>query len=118
MKRLVNNEEGLRTALKITETLFGGNINELSANELKEGLYDAPKTEIPSGNDLTDVLILAGIAKSKREARELINNNSIMINGVKVNDPTMIINKNDAIDQELTVIKKGKKYYYVVTFKE
>ena len=113
---LVHKEEGLMTALKITETLFGGNINELSANELKEGLYDAPKTEITSGNDLTDVLILAGIAKSKREARELINNNSIMINGVKVNDPTMIINKADAIDQELTVIKKGKKYYYVVTF--
>ena len=116
MTLLVHNEEGLMTALKITETLFGGNINELSANELKEGLYDAPKTEITSGNDLTDVLILAGIAKSKREARELINNNSIMINGVKVNDPTMIINKADAIDQELTVIKKGKKYYYVVTF--
>ncbi len=116
MTLLVHNEEGLMTALKITETLFGGNINELSANELKEGLYDAPKTEITSGNDLTDVLILAGIAKSKREARELINNNSIMINGVKVNDPTMIINKADAIDQELTVIKKGKKYYYVVIF--
>lgn len=116
MTLLVHNEEGLMTALKITETLFGGNINELSANELKEGLYDAPKTEITSGNDLTDVLILAGIAKSKREARELINNNSIMINGIKVNDPAMIINKADAIDQELTVIKKGKKYYYVVTF--
>lgn len=116
MTQLVHNEEGLRTALKITETLFGGNISELSANELKEGLYDAPKTEITSGNDLTDVLILAGIAKSKREARELINNNSIMINGIKVNDPTMIINKADAIDQELTVIKKSKKYYYVVTF--
>ena len=116
MTLLVHNEEGLRTALKITETLFGGNINELSANELKEVLYDAPKTEITSGNDLTDVLILAGIAKSKREARELINNNSIMINGIKVNDPAMIINKAEAIDQELTVIKKGKKYYYVVTF--
>lgn len=113
---LVHEEEGLKTALKITDTLFGGDISQLSASELKDGLYDAPKTEVESGHDLTEILILAKIAESKRAARELINNNSITVNGIKVNDPSMIIKKEDAIDQELTVIKKGKKYYYVISF--
>ncbi|MEA5026259.1 MAG: tyrosine--tRNA ligase [Erysipelotrichaceae bacterium] len=114
---LLHGGEGLASALKITNTLFGGDISELSAKELQEGLYDAPKTAVDDGLELTEVLISAKIAGSKREARELINNNSIMVNGQKVTDPGLAIRKADAKDQELTIIKKGKKNYFVITFK-
>ncbi|MPN53913.1 Tyrosine--tRNA ligase [bioreactor metagenome] len=80
-------------------------------------MYDAPKTAVDDGLELTEVLISAKIAGSKREARELINNNSIMVNGQKVTDPGLAIRKADAKDQELTIIKKGKKNYFVITFK-
>ncbi|MDD2591682.1 MAG: tyrosine--tRNA ligase [Erysipelotrichaceae bacterium] len=114
---LVFDQSGLDKALKITETLFGGDIRSLSSSELKDGLYDAPKTVLSEDCELTDLLLLTNIAKSKREARELINNNSISVNGLKINEPTTMIKKEDAIDKELTVIKKGKKYYYIVEFK-
>ena len=113
---LVHHEEGLAIAHKITATLFGGSLKDLSVTELKEGLYDAPKYNVDNEMELTDVLIAAKIASSKREARELINNNSIMINGDKVNDPAFKIKKADAFDQEFTIIKKGKKNYFVINF--
>ena len=118
LTEVVHGREGLEKALKITETLFGGDLRSLSAKELKEGLYDAPKSEVEEGLTLTDVLVSSGIAKSKREARELINGNSIALNGEKVKDTELLINKDLAIENELVVIKKGKKSYTVVTFKD
>ncbi|MBR2684965.1 MAG: tyrosine--tRNA ligase [Erysipelotrichaceae bacterium] len=118
LTELVHGKDGLANALKITETLFGGDLRSLSAKELKEGLFDAPKVEVEEGLTLTDVLVTSGIAKSKREARELINGNSIALNGEKVKDTELPINKEVAIENELVVIKKGKKSYTVVTFKD
>lgn len=118
LTELVHGKDGLANALKITETLFGGDLRSLSAKELKEGLFDAPKVEVEEGLTLTDVLVTSGIAKSKREARELINGNSIALNGEKVKDTELVINKDLAIENELVVIKKGKKSYTVVTFKD
>lgn len=116
LTELVHGKEGLASAEKITATLFGGDIKSLSVKELLEGLYDAPKTKIESGINLTDCLVTAHIASSKREARELIKNNSISINGEKVNDSEYILTEDNAIDQKIYVIRKGKKNYHVVTF--
>ena len=112
----LHGEEGYNQAVKITETLFGGDIRELSIDELKDGLSDAPHTVIEDGLNICDVLVAAGVCKSKREARDLVKGNSIAINGVKVNDIDFTINKNDAFNQELTIIKKGKKFWFVCEF--
>ena len=67
--------------------------------------------EIEEGN-IVDVLTKAGIFKSKREARELISGNALSLNNKKINDLEYIITKKDVIDN-LIVIKKGKKTYYL-----
>ncbi len=113
---LVHGEEGLEKAKKITATLFGGDIRSLSAEEIKEGLYDAEKAVIVENSSLTDALVSAGIAKSKREARELISGNSISVNGEKVTDSEFVLNRAMAIDSEMVVIRKGKKNWHVLTF--
>ena len=112
----LHGEEGYKQALKITETLFKGDIRELTVDELKEGLKDAPQTTIADGLNITDVLVQAGVCKSKREARDLVTGNSIAINGVKVNSIDFTINKADGFNQELCIIKKGKKFWFVCHF--
>ena len=102
--------------MKIAQTFFGGDIRELSVDELKQGVKDFPTTKIEEGTTLVDALITAKIASSKREARELINGNSIMVNGEKVKDPAFELKKADAFNEELTVIKKGKKNWFVLNF--
>lgn len=112
----LHGEEGYKEALKITDTLFGGDIRELSTKELKDGLKDAPHTKIADGTNICDVLVACGACKSKREARDLIKGNSIAVNGEKISDFEYVIAKKDAFDKELTIIKKGRKNWFVLEF--
>ena len=64
--------------------------------------------------NIIELLVLTGICSSKREAREFVSNNSISINGDKVNDLDFIIKKENAIVDNYTIIRKGKKKYFVI----
>ena len=107
----LHGEEEYLKAVKISEALFNENITSLSAKEIEEALKDVAHVEIEEGN-IADVLTKAGIFKSKREARELISGNALSLNNKKINDLEYIITKKDVIDN-LIVIKKGKKTYYL-----
>ena len=115
---LVHGEAEFANALKITNTFFNGDIRELNGKQIKQGLESAPTTTIANNTLLIDALIQIKAAKSKREARELINNNSVAVNGEKRKDLDFVLSKKDAFDQELTVIKKGKKNWFVVLFED
>ena len=112
----LHGEDGYKEALKITETLFGGDIRELSVKEIADGLKDSPHTAIAPSTNICDVLVACGAAKSKREARDLINGNSIAVNGLKISDIEMTIEVADAFGGTLTTIKKGRKNWYVLEF--
>ncbi|MFV0479830.1 MAG: tyrosine--tRNA ligase [Anaerorhabdus sp.] len=113
---LVHGEEGLQSALKITETLFKGNISDLSTQEIEQGLADVPRFSVTDGKLLVDVLVDASIAQSKREAREWIQAGSVQVNGQKETNVEMIINKKEAFDERFIILKKGKKNYYLGEF--
>lgn len=112
----VHGKDGLAAAKKITETFFHGSIKDLSADELRVGLSDAPKTAVEDGMGLLDAMVACGIAKSKSNARTLVQQGSIMVNGDKVTDIGFTLSRSDAYDQEFTILKKGKKNWFVVTF--
>ncbi len=115
---LVHGEVGLKQALNITETLFYGDPKTLSKVELLQGLKDAEKTVMIETMNLVDGLVFAKIASSKREARELIKNGSITVNGDKVLDFEFLLTKTDAIHQSLTIIKRGKKRFHVLVYED
>lgn len=112
----IHGEEAYNTAVKIADTFFKGNIKDLTYSELKDATNDLEKTIVVSGTPLVDVLISAGVCKSKREARDLISGNSISVNGYKVNSLDFVLNAEVAFDSKLTIIKKGKKFYYAINF--
>ena len=105
------------SAVKIAQTFFKGNFNELTYEELKQGTADLEKFEIEDNSPLINTLVSIGVCKSNREARDLISGSSISINGNKVTDLNYVLNKKDAFNEELIIIKKGKKYYYALQFK-
>ena len=116
LTEIVHGREGLEKALRITETFFRGNIMDLSADDLRVGLADAPKTEADSGITLIDALVSAGISKSKSDARKLIQQGSVSVNGAKITAIDAVLNKEDAIDRDFTILRKGKKNYFIVRF--
>ena len=115
---LVHGEEAYKEALKITEQLFAGNIKSLSAKELKQGLNNVPNYAV-SDNDnrnIVEMLVAAKISPSKRQAREDVQNGAIYINGERIQDLNYALSDDDKIDNELTVIRRGKKKYFVLTY--
>ena len=108
----IHDEESFKSAVKISEALFSGNIKELTLNEIEEGFKDVPNFEFEYCS-LIDLLVNNKIASSRREAREFLSAGSITINGEKVSDENMIINSDIAIEGKIVVIRKGKKKYYL-----
>ena len=111
---IVHGAEAYEQALKITQALFSGNLAELSAEEIEVGFKDVPSVELAEDLNLVDALVFAKAASSKRESREFINNNSISINGEKVNDLEFTVSKENAIGGKFTVIRRGKKKYFLI----
>ena len=116
LTEMVHGKDGLEKALRITDTFFHGDIMTLSVEEMKDGLADAKKTQIADGTGLLDALVAAGISKSKGEARRLVQQGSVSVNGNKVADLNFVLNKADAVNNEFSILKKGKKNYFVLTF--
>ena len=106
--------EEYESAKKISETLFSGNIKELTGKQLEEGLSNVPSIKLNESISLIDLLVNNKIVSSRREAREFLGNGAISVNGDKVNDENLIINSDIAIDNKFIVIRKGKKNYYLI----
>ena len=115
---LVHGEAAYKQALKITEQLFAGNIKSLSAKELKQGLNNVPNYAVQADNNrnIVEILVAAKISPSKRQAREDVQNGAIYINGERIQDLDYTLSDDDKIDNELTVIRRGKKKYFVLDF--
>ncbi|MBY5021703.1 tyrosine--tRNA ligase [Streptococcus suis] len=115
---LVHGEEAYNQALNITEQLFAGNIRKLSAKELKQGLSNVPNYAVQAEDNLNivELLVTSGIVNSKRQAREDVQNGAIYVNGERVQDLEYSLSDSDKIDGELTVIRRGKKKYSVLTY--
>ena len=112
----LHGDKAYKEAVKISESLFSGDIKNLTSKEIEMAFKGLDKIIIESDMNIVDFLVNTGICSSKREAREFVNNNSISINGEKINDLDFIINKDIAIDNKYVVVRRGKKKYFIACF--
>ena len=113
----LHGEEEANKAIKITEALFSGDIKSLSEEELVDAMAGVDTYNSTSKN-IVDLLVDTGILSSKREAREFISNGSISLNGEKVNDLEMVVNKETSLYNKYVIIRRGKKKYYLVILED
>ncbi|WP_018662449.1 tyrosine--tRNA ligase [Heyndrickxia acidiproducens] len=118
MTRLIHGEEALQQALKITEALFSGDVKNLTVEEIKQGFKDVPSFTIENEEqkNLVELLVAAKISPSKRQAREDIQNGAVYVNGGRVTDTHYTVQETDKIGGQFTVIRRGKKKYYLIRF--
>jgi tyrosyl-tRNA synthetase len=118
MTRLIHGQDSLDQAIKITEALFNGEIQNLTAAEIKQGFKDVPSYEHTTGEEISivDLLIAAGIVSSKRQAREDVTNGAISINGQRVTGTDYVVSEKDRIEGQFTVIRRGKKKYFLIKY--
>ena len=105
------------SALKISESLFSGSIDKLSEKEIEDAFKGIEPFTISSDTNIVDLLVDNKICSSKREAREFINNNSITMNGTKINDLEYVISKDKLLYDKYIIVRRGKKKYFVGIYK-
>ena len=109
----IHGKEEYEKAIKISQVLFSGKFKDLNDEELEEALKGKKIEEMELNKNVLDILIDIKAASSKREAREFIQNNSIEINGEKVNNIDQIIDETFLTNGKYLIIKRGKKNYYI-----
>ncbi|MCW6682843.1 tyrosine--tRNA ligase [Aerococcaceae bacterium NML160702] len=115
--RFVHGQEALDEALQITDALFTGQVQHLSVSQIEQGFKNMPQSTCPAeASNLAVWLVETGIVKSRREAREFINNGAILINGEKATDVDFEISPEHAIGNKYVIVRRGKKHYHLVTF--
>ncbi|HHC9239048.1 TPA: tyrosine--tRNA ligase [Staphylococcus aureus] len=115
--KFIHSEDALNDAIRISQALFSGDLKSLSAKELKDGFKDVPQVTLSNDTtNIVEVLIETGISPSKRQAREDVNNGAIYINGERQQDVNYALAPEDKIDGEFTIIRRGKKKYFMVNY--
>ena len=105
-------------AIRISNALFSGDIKALTAKEIEEGFADLDKIHKTGDYPLIDALIELGLAQSKREAREFINNGAVTVNGEKITNVAFLLNMKVAIEERYVILRRGKKKYAMIDFKD
>ncbi|MBC3086390.1 MAG: tyrosine--tRNA ligase [Staphylococcus capitis] len=115
--KFIHGEEALNDAIRISKALFSGDLKSLTGKELKEGFIDVPQVSLSSETtNIIEALIETGIATSKRQAREDVNNGAIYINDERQQSVDYELSNDDKIDNEFTIIRRGKKKYFMVNY--
>ncbi len=117
MTIMIHGQKAYEQAIKLSEALFSGKIANLSKTEIETIFGELPKVLLEGDEMLIDSLVKLGAASSKREARDFISGGGVLVNGIQEKDLNFVITKAKAIDETYTVIRRGKKNYYLIEHK-
>lgn len=119
----VHGEEAFQNAIVASQILFGTTTSEalhkINSELFLELFEGVPQTKvriskIKKGIDIVSALVLeTKFLKSNSEARRALNQNSISVNQVKV-DQNYIVDQNDLIAGHYILLKRGKKSYFIL----
>ena len=109
LTKMVHGEEEAAKAQATARGLFSGAADEanMPATQLDAALLRDGKV------GLLTAMVAAKLCNSNREARQLVQQGGVLVDGEKVTDPTFAFAAEQL--QKGVVIKKGKKVYHKVT---
>lgn len=120
MTRFVHGQEALDEAIMISEALFSGNVQDLSADQIEMSFKDVPSITAPRAEaDLVTFLVdVTKISPSRRQAREDIQNGAIYLKGERITDLNYVVDEEDSYDERFILVRRGKKRYFMVHLAE
>ncbi len=116
---LVHGQDATEAAERTGKALFGGDLAGLNAASLAEVFEEAPSVDLDrarlaDGVGVVDLLVEAGLAASKGEARRLVKGGGVRVGDDRVSDEARVVTAEDAVDGSVIVLRKGKKAVTVV----
>jgi tyrosyl-tRNA synthetase len=113
----VHGKEKADLAANVSDIIFGTrSLGMMTETEKKILLENAPTAEVNPGDGLVDVVVTAGLASSKREARTFIESGAISINGTKLTDVAVTVDENHFVFG-VSILRRGKKQVSILRVK-
>lgn len=115
----VHGKQAVIEAQHITEALFSGEVADLTTAEIEQGFKNMPSMDAAADKQNIIIWLVdeTGIEKSRRQAREDVENGAIRINGEKVTDVNADIDPSTAFDGKFVIVRRGKKKYFLARIK-
>ena len=104
--KLVHGEQEAQKAAESAEALFGGggNLDNMPTTVLTEG-------QAAQGLQVVDLLVMSQLAKSRGDARRLVEGGGVWLADAKVTDVFMPVDP-DQLKKDGVILRKGKKSYH------
>ena len=106
---LVHSQEEAQKALDTARSLFGG---EVDAEHMPSTVLESSLV-VDGKVSLLDAMVAAKLTASKGEARRLVQQGGISVDGEKISDPMYLFSAEKL--SEGIVVKKGKKVYHKIS---
>jgi tyrosyl-tRNA synthetase len=113
----VHGSQATDDAKRCAQALFSGSLTELTNAQILELFQDAPSSSVTTAQvGELDILSLLSttVAKSKGEARRLIQGGGIYLDSERVTSDTIKLSETKILEKGFVVLRSGKKNYHLV----
>jgi tyrosyl-tRNA synthetase len=115
--RRVHGDAAVEEAERAANLLFANGVSTRTAKQIEQALAGVPTSAVEDASGgwlVVDLLARAGITKSKSEAQRLIRGGGLSLNDRRITDEKQRLTLADAIEDELFVVRKGKREYFLI----
>ena len=119
---LLHGEAAVEAAEAASAALFSGDVASIGPEMLGDVFADVPTVDEPvsrldgDGWPVVDLLIAAGLAKSKREAREHLGNGAVLVDGAKATAEATVTSA-DLLHGAVVLVRRGRREWRVARFR-
>jgi tyrosyl-tRNA synthetase len=121
---MIHGKTAAEDAVRASDVLFGGGLDGISECTFNDLVGEVPSKEVVrsqlegAGISLVDLLVHAGLATSKGQARKDVEGGGININNIREGNAQRAVTAGDLLFGKHLLLRKGKRNYVVVTVKE
>ena len=117
--RFVHGDDALERALRASQVMFGGSLDNLADRDLEPLLGDVPSTEmerarLEAGVPLIELLAETKLTESRGAARRLLSSGGVYVNNQRVQDAAMTVTVDHLATETMLVLRAGKKSYHIL----
>jgi tyrosyl-tRNA synthetase len=119
LTEFIHGADGLQSALRASDYLFGAEISDLSDAQLLEIFNDVPsgtisKAQLDAGLPVIDAPVLVGLCKSKSESRRSLEQGGVYVNNRRIDSIETTLTSADLASESAMVLRVGKKRFAVL----
>ena len=120
MTALLHGESACTAAVQASAILFGGAVDDITAETLSILRSEVPGKAIPreqleTGMQLLEAMVQAGLSNSKGNARKDLEGGGVYVNGQRITDVQRQLKTEDLLHGEGVLLRKGKRAYAVIS---